>query len=301
MSALGTLWPLSAAEVARLCTAKEHPTVERKRSWYPLDSASGKGAFIKDTLTLANSVSADRLGILLIGVGDDVDGGHIIGTSDTPSEEQLQQILGAYTQPVPHLRSMSIVLEGKTVDVLGVLYSTHRPHWATRELPGLTTDTIYLRRGSTNGRATMVEIEALFRDKSARLGDLPMQRESIEAGFVETGSWNGLSLATVRVTNLSDEPVSDVLLLLDSSLPYNAAYFTRQQLWGPGRMNPRQSVELPIKIDTQRFFLAPLEFRQAGGSLPLGYRWMTLTLHVRYRGPSGYFRVFDRRLDVTDS
>lgn len=288
------LWPPSSDWLKALLVSPESRLTEFKREWYDLESPTGKAALTKDVVAIANSVEPDQMGVIVLGIDDPTRGAAVMGVAAHPAQDQIAQILASYSEPVPNAEYVALAHHDKSVGVLGVFSSPHRPHYVTRDVPGvLSRSNVYLRRGASVGIATWPEVEALIRAKGARLDTVP-SAEPLQAGFVEIGHAS-TGPTVVRVTNISDQPVTGVDIMLDATMPAIPGAFYREPRFGGATIQPGASLEASFNPQPDEFFLGKeqlgLEWRQyaAAGMLDL-------TLVVQYRDRDGLICRVERRV-----
>jgi predicted HTH transcriptional regulator len=148
-----------------LITNAEKELVEFKSEWYDLKKGPSKAKSLKSMLALGNSVSADKSGFLIVGVGDPAHRGNIRGLLERPQPEAVAQIVASLTMPPVRHDFHRLLIDTKSVDVIEIMFSPARPHFAAQGLPELRTDVAYIRRGATIGTMTPDELEAMYREK----------------------------------------------------------------------------------------------------------------------------------------
>ncbi len=287
------IWPPSDDWLRSLLISPESKLTEFKREWYDLEKPNGKAELTKDIVAMANSVEPDQMGTIVIGIDDPARGATLRGVTRHPAQDQIAQILASYSEPVPQAEYVALSYQATSVGVIGVFSSPHRPHYVTRDVPGiLSRSHVYLRRGASVGIATWPEVEALIRAKGARLDTSPTA-EPIQAGFVEleTQSSGGI---VARVTNVSAEPVTGIDVFVDVSMPALPGAFCREFRYGNARLEPGASLEAKFNPQPEDFVY---------GDAMLGLEWrarmaariLDLLLVVQYRDRYGLIRRVEQR------
>jgi schlafen family protein len=286
-------WPPTTEWVSGLLSSPESRLTEFKREWYNLEEVGGKAELTKDVVALANSVEPDEMAIIVVGIDDPTRGGAVLGVTLHPPADRVSQIIAAYSEPVPQIEYAPVAYKEKSIGVVGIFPSPHRPHYVTRDVHGvLSRAHVYIRRGPTVGIATWTEIEVLIRAKEARL-DAVTSIEPIQAGFVEIDPGRGGDVV-VRVTNIRAQPVTGVDILLDAVMPALPGAVNRAFRFAGRKLEPGESLEARFKVQAEDFFL---------GKEPLGLEWrgcavtriMDLILTVQYRDNDGLIRQLQRR------
>lgn len=278
---------LEAAWLRQQLARGETPTCEFKRQWYDLGNKDGKGEFVKDVTALANTATTEEPGRLVIGVEEAASGPVVVGvTSAEPRPETLTQILAEYTTPPVIAEHADVPWENSRVSVLTVNAQQARPHWTSRDVGRVRRDTLFVRRGTVVGIATMAETEAMFRQKDARLGSPPgLADDPLQVGFLTCPGMSDWRLVA-RVANTITEPVAGVTAMMDVRLPACPALFERRTTLVNATLYPGQAKEIGIDF-------AQIPVLSGGRRLSLNevpHRWMDLLLTVRYRDRRGFFR-----------
>ena len=146
---------LSKAQLFSLIQEGENTTVEFKRE-LDLITARGKSEFIKDIISIANSVS--NAGYIFVGIDDDK---KIVGILDI-EEERLQQIAHTYINPSVALTCALVPVQSATSPELLVgivkITPTQKPHKVARSIDQLHQNEVLVRQGSMVTRASPEEI-----------------------------------------------------------------------------------------------------------------------------------------------
>ena len=169
-----------------LLSHPENALLEFKREWHDLSGRAGKAEFAKDVLAMANAVAEGEVAHIIFGIDDQKAGGTVLGVVDPPEEEQVQQVLSAYTDPVPDCSMVSAPdpASGARLDALIVRWSRFQPHHSVRDYNNtLSSQVAYTRRGPTVGVLSLQELEQLIRKKHERIGPIA-EDTGLRAGFV---------------------------------------------------------------------------------------------------------------------
>jgi hypothetical protein len=288
---------LSEERIASLASAEESELLEFKEQWFDIDHAQGKAELIKAVLALANTVRPEQEAQVLFGVRDRKRGGGVVGISAHPSTEQLAQIFDQYIAQPVDARYTPVKVRDLTVGVLQIRRSAFHPHWSNRDFTGiLSTKDFYIRVGPTIGVARPDAIESFFREKAARLGPI-RGSPPIQAGFVDEGSQPRYGAITVRVANLTDEPVGGVSVFLDARMPVYPEAFYRGQSRSGMTLAPGQTVEDNFKIGPRDFWCRDGGFKDGEAKIMSTYK--DLILRVYYRNRQGVLEVVERHLSIT--
>jgi|SRR5579859_4841601 len=285
----------------RLIAGRESELVEFKREWYDLQQKEGKATLAKDILALANTVRPESPGFLLIGVGDD---GRVLGVKTPPDPETISNILSSYIHPPATVQCRHQAIGDAIISVLVVSWTPARPHHSLRSHPGiLVTDVVYVRRDRTIGTITLPELEAMFREKDARLGPY-VSGAPIQLGFVQKMDVYSGRPFVARVTNVTAEALSDVSVMIDVRNARNPDLFSRSRKLMNATLKPGESQEVELGNNEITFYLASFD-RTSGDRRWTnvrdvgryeGDRWLDVTLHVTYRDRAGFLAHEERHL-----
>lgn len=173
---------MNESRLMELVSSGEGKSVDFKRI-VNLESARDKAEFVKDSISIANSV--DNVGFLVVGVEDD---GHIVGTS-LVIEDQIQQILHTYVDPPLSVRChvIQFPLENKVVSVVEIS-PTKKPHKVSRDLDRLTQNEVFVRHGSVVHKASPDEIFHM-RDHNADIQRQIAYHSSRGDAFARVAQW----------------------------------------------------------------------------------------------------------------
>lgn len=171
-------------KLERLLKRGEGPKLDYKATMN-LSTESEKKELTKDVIAMANSRGGR--GYIIFGVEDKTKS--IIGiTSTAYKEEQVQQILYNRCDPPIPISLDFIEYEGKTLAVLTVYKSHHRPHQM------IQNGAFYIRRGSTTDFARRSELANIFQEhgllnyETVILKNVPMSEidNNLLKGFFRT-------------------------------------------------------------------------------------------------------------------
>lgn len=270
---------------AALIEAGETDLVEFKREWWDLDSKLGKGQFVKDVLAMANVVTAAEPGFIIIGVEDRKHGGAVTGVLRTPPQETIAQILDTYTNPVPRVSVNEVTYASKILSVLEVVWNEFHPYYATRDVDTvLSSDAVYTRRACTVGRLKPAEIERLIRAKETRLGKI-VDHSPLNVGFVELPTIGGYEKVSIRVENVTEEPVTNINASVDIVLIQHRHAVHRRRLIINLTLEPGQSREFDFRPSDTSFFYENGEVLNWRG--PIASAWIDFRLRLTFRGRDG--------------
>lgn len=282
--------------IHELISRPESEHLDFKEKWWDMNVKAGRGDFVKDALAMANSLHESESAYIVVGVSDD---GVPMGVSaeDRPTEEQISQILGAFTHSTPKATPFFGINRGDVeLDVIQIDWSPYQPHYATRDVQGtLSARDVYTRIGSTNGVLSLPEVETLIRAKDARLGH-PVTDGPLAIGFVEIPMRPGEKLA-VRILNQTEEPVEGIWAVVDVELvhPQGEGWVTRDQHLNGLTLQPGESREFSFNPHEMPY--SDLETRLKHQRMAWG-RWVNVRLQVTYRGRSGLLEVLEREISL---
>lgn len=282
--------------IRELLSRPESAHLDFKEKWWDLGAKSGKAAFVKDILAMANSLQESQSAYIVVGVSDD---GVVIGASaeDRPTEEQISQILGAFTHSTPKVTPFFQVDHGGVeLDAIRIDCSPYQPHYATRDVQGiLAASDAYTRIGSTNGTLLLPELETLIRAKDARLGR-PVMEGPLAIGFVEIPMPPGEKLA-VRILNQTEEPVEGIWAVVDLEHvhPQGGGWVTRDHHLNGLTLQPGESREFSFNPHELRYSDPETRTKHEGMAWR---RWVNVRLQVTYRGRSGLLEVLEREISL---
>ena len=296
---------LSDQQIQVLIEAGESDLLEFKREWFDLDHAEGKASLAKAVLAVANTVRPDAPGFLLFGIDDERRGSQLVGVLAPPEPETVANVLAQYVHPPADAHCRHYPFRGQMISILTVCWSPARPHHSVREHPGiLSTNVIYVRRDRTVGTATLPEIEAMIREKDARLGPV-ISRELIQCGFVQKSDSSGTGVVTARVTNVTTEPVGGVDVTFDVRTAWNPELFERSRRLINATLKPGESREVELRLSDVNFYVArfdpktgKLEVHYVRPGSYVGARWFDVTLYVYYRDRDGFIRQINQHIAV---
>ncbi|ODM26760.1 transcriptional regulator [Clostridium sp. Bc-iso-3] len=141
-------------KLKRLLKKEEGPKIDFKAA-LNLSTEGEKKELTKDVIAMANSRGGR--GYILLGIEDKTK--KILGIDPKGyKEEQIQQIIYNRCDPPVPISVDFVQLEGKTVGVITVYKSSHKPHQM------IQNGAFYIRRGSTTDIARRGEIANLFQE-----------------------------------------------------------------------------------------------------------------------------------------
>jgi hypothetical protein len=272
--------------ISALIAGGETDLVEFKREWWDLDSKLGKGHFVKDVLAMANAVTPTESGFIVVGVEDRKVGGGVLGVSNTPPQETVAQILNTYTTPVPRIRLDEALCAGNKLSIIEVIWTEYHPYFATRDVDTvLSTDAVYTRRAGTVGRLKPVEFERLIRAKETRLGKIT-ELSPLNVGFVELPMIGGSEKVSIRVENITEEPVTNINASVDIILVQYRRAVYRRRLILDLTLEPGQTREFDFRTSDGSYYDENGKVLNLRGSM--GTTWIDLCLRLTYRGRDGF-------------
>lgn len=290
-------WPLAERDIRAAIAANESALVDLKEAWYALDTGRGKGELVKDVIAMANTSTPDDPGLLIIGVQDRRHGGAIVGLADRVPSEQLQQLVSAYIDPPPVIRLEHTSVARKQIAVVGIFGSPDHIYHATRELDQTKPDIAYVRRGDTVGQLTIAEMEERIRNKALRLR-APVSPEPVKCGFVEVGAFSSGTGPTLRVVNVSAEPLYGVDVIFDVVWQRHPYYCYRAPRLHGVQLEPGASRETSLTL--REIHIYDPDGKEALRGSTLGERWFNITGIVRYRDREGFVQEVRSSVTVAD-
>lgn len=281
-------------ELADLISQPEGQFIEFKREWYDFSSAREKAKFARDVVAMANGLRQGQLGHVVIGRVDPERGGEIVGVEAPPTSEQVTEILAKHARPVPDLRFFpSVEFQGKCLSVIEVRWSNYHPHYSTRDVESiLSTDRVLVRQGKTTRHLSPPELEMMIRAKDARIGS-PATDGPLVVGFVDFPSGSGAT-ASVRVRNVSDEPVNGISAVVDVERLFPRGFTYRMNPITNLSLGPDESREFSFRPTDARYYYTDGTPLKDDGKI--WSRWFNLTLHLTYRDRHGIIQTVIRRL-----
>jgi hypothetical protein len=279
-------WPLTEEILRGLIAEDESRNVEFKQSGYDLAVSEQKGEFVKDILALANVTEREKNSYLLLGVEDRRHGGRILGIAEPLDADRLTQIIVSYTSPSIEMRVAHVTLDGKTVGIVGVLWTETHPYYALRDIGStLSSSFVYTRRGATVGRLSLQELEYLIRAKGTRTGSMVAQ-DPLQCGFVDGGHWAGPTGPVLRIVNVADTIVNEIHLVFDVVSKVDASIFYRATIFTGIALEPEASREVELDLRTLSMMK---DGKQVTTDSSIG-RWLDVTARIRYRDRFGFLR-----------
>lgn len=145
---------MDSCKLRALLKKEEGPKLDFKAK-ISLETYGDKKEFVKDVIAIANSRGGR--GYIIFGVQDKTK--KILGINpEDYNEERIQQVIYNRCDPPVAVSMDFIELEGKTLGVLTIYKSHHRPHQM------IQNGAFYIRRGSTTDTARRNEIANLFQE-----------------------------------------------------------------------------------------------------------------------------------------
>lgn len=285
--------------LASLIAAGEGRTVEFKEILPDLSTAGGKAQMVKAVLAMANSAAAGEHAYVIFGVRDPARGAEIIGIRDSPTAEQISQILAAYTTPPPDTSFRVLAHASKAVGLLTVTGGSSKPHHAVREyLSDLSPTSVYVRRDRTTGIATSREVEGMLLQRLGQPGH-QVDQNPLKAGFIGRG-YEGSRTILFRITNVVEETVAGIAAMVDFQHIGLPALVARQAVFGNMTLSAGESREAEIKVADLLFMLRTVEpglhpvvrvsaVRREGSYL--GDWWLNAILRVQWRDSDGFTKT----------
>ncbi len=157
--------PMTIAETfAELLKQTEGPSVDFKRDPYDLSEAEGRGALIKDIISLANTPRTGAAHIVL-GVKAHADGSKdLVGLSKSIDDNEYQNAVKSKVFPIPTFLYVPVQHEEKIFGVLVIPTERRGPFQAIDDVgKKLRRYVIYWRRGSQNDEARPDEQDVIRR------------------------------------------------------------------------------------------------------------------------------------------
>ena len=145
---------MDTCKLMALLKREEGPKLDFKAK-INLETYGEKKEFVKDVIAMANSRGGR--GYIIFGVEDKTK--KVLGINPKDyKEERIQQVIYNRCDPPVAVSVDFVELEGKTLGVLTVYRSHHRPHQM------IHNGAFYIRRGSTTDTARRNEIANLFQE-----------------------------------------------------------------------------------------------------------------------------------------
>lgn len=279
---------IDATWVASAVLRPESTHLEHKESFPDLTNGDGKAEFVRDVLSMANATSPGQNGAIIYGVRDRRHGGGIAGLSVCPPEETVQQVLAAYTTPVPKVNVSYHDLGTAKVAVVQVCWADSHPFAASRDIPPrLSRSETYTRRGPTNAALPVTELVAMIRDKAGRVG--PAVHDPLVAGFLQEPRMGTPHLLVYRIENRGNEPVAGITTILDFRSFHWPDRCCRQCNLVNARLDPGEARD--VEVDLGQLPMAD-GHNTLKGSHDTRSHCMDVVLRVKYRSDDGYIREF---------
>lgn len=147
-------------EFVKLLARPEGPTTDFKRDAYDLTTDGGRGSFIKDVLSMANTPRSEPAYIVL-GVAEADGKKELVGLAKSVDDAVYQDTLKSKVHPCPNILYIPILHEGRTYGVIVIQPDQKGPCQATTDVGKVRRYVIYWRRGTQNDEARADEQEAI--------------------------------------------------------------------------------------------------------------------------------------------
>jgi hypothetical protein len=153
---------MTQEEFERLLARSEGETLDFKRDSYDLSTQEGRGEFTKDLLSMANTPRDGDAHIVLGVRWSAADGSEIIGLSSQRDDALYQDAISSNrVSPRPKFYYTPLNVGGHQVGVVSIPRQGDGPFTPTGDYPGLQAGAVYVRRGSTKGRAVGMELSQI--------------------------------------------------------------------------------------------------------------------------------------------
>ncbi|MDR3586120.1 MAG: PQQ-binding-like beta-propeller repeat protein [Desulfosporosinus sp.] len=198
----------------------EGPTLDFKLQQYKLEIDHLKSEFIKDILSMSNTIR-NCTSYIVLGVKAYPDGKRDLeGVSFHWDDADLQSIIKDKVEKVPPFQYFPITIHDKTYGIIEIPVSYDKPFRVSRDFGVIKKHAVYIRRGSMNDDARDDEIGAMYLEpkstKNAWIPDTVSQqgtsKDLLDATYpTEAVIWKYQSGLTnlvnnnFRSTNLSGE------------------------------------------------------------------------------------------------
>lgn len=150
----------------------ESTTLDFKEQQYPLTSDEEKAELIKDVLAFANAFRRNDAYILL-GIREHKGGrAAVIGVTNHPDDASLQQLVNSKTNRPVEFSYHALTIDNQQIGIIQIPRQP-RPAYLTRNFGKLTTNTVYIRHGSSTSIATPDEIARMGNDQQQPAGTSP--------------------------------------------------------------------------------------------------------------------------------
>lgn len=285
-------WPLTADQLKAVIALGETTLVELKREWW-LNDKQGQAKLAREVMALANAVGPEDLSLLVFGVDDERRGGKIVSIQDPPEPESVSQILEKYMRPAAKVECKHYSLSEGIVSAIAVVHAPARPHYCIRDFPGiLSTSEVYVRRDKQVGILSPPELEQMIREKDRLLGP-PKSLDPLEFGFVAFESAS-LPSVSVRVRNLTAEPLSDVSVFFDITHMRDPSLCFRARALSGATLAPSEAREVSFELRSADFYKIfwkgdppKRELVEVREKNFIGDHWMNITATLLFRGSDG--------------
>ena len=147
----------------------ETTSVEFKRE-LDLDADEGKRRLVRSALALANTKASGRR-FMVVGYDPKT---HAFSRSvdERLTSDRIEDVLAAYTDPVPDVRYRTDAVAGGTVGMVEVLRNAeHLPYRVRKAMRGLSVGAVLVRHGSHIDAPTTRELADLERESKIARGE----------------------------------------------------------------------------------------------------------------------------------
>jgi len=153
---------MNEEEFIELIQKPEGPTLDFKRQQYKLVIEQNKSEFIKDILSMANTIR-DCTSYIVIGIKAYPDGRkELVGESCHWDDANLQLVIKDKVEKVPPFHYFPITIHDKTYGIIEIPVSYDKPFRVSRDFGVIKKHAVYLRRGTMNDEARDDEIRAMY-------------------------------------------------------------------------------------------------------------------------------------------
>ncbi|MDE2899601.1 MAG: ATP-binding protein [Chloroflexota bacterium] len=169
--------PIDKETLETLLNMEEGPTLDFKREQYRFIGAADfdKSELLKDILAFANT-HRYRTAYILIGVEEVTgDRSKVIGVRDHLEDASLHQFVTGKTNKPVEFSYQAYQIEDAEIGILSIPIQT-RPVYALSKYGKVDPNTVYMRDGSSTGRASPDEIAAMGRDNPPPLIEWSINR-----------------------------------------------------------------------------------------------------------------------------
>lgn len=207
--------------VERLLFEGESESLDFKSEPYKVTNATPneKSELVKDVLAFANSWRRTDA-YILVGIREVRGGrGEVLGVEEILDDASIQQLVNSKVQRPISFSCRTVVLEGKTVDVIHIPVQ-ERPFYLRRDFGKLKAEVVYIRRSSSTDRAKPDEVARM----GGSVGDVYVSPE-LQLSLFDSNRLNVGSSVDLWCMHhqFDDKDVPDYV----GSTPYNFAPVNR--------------------------------------------------------------------------